>query len=64
MISHTKHRFLQNLLKLRHHEYLRIEEKLYSLKVKHTVGENIIATIKMRNNFCSSLKMVIFPISQ
>ena len=27
-----------------------------------TVGENIIATIKMRNNFCYPLKMVIFPI--
>ena len=28
----------------------------------YTVGENIIATIKMRNNFCYPLKMVIFPI--
>ena len=27
-----------------------------------TVGENIIATIKMRNNYCYPLKMVIFPI--
>ena len=27
-----------------------------------TVGENIIATIKMRNNLCNPLKMVIFPI--
>ena len=27
-----------------------------------TVGENIIATIKMRNYFCCPLKMVIFPI--
>ena len=27
-----------------------------------TVGKNIIATIKMRNNFCYPLKMVIFPI--
>ena len=27
-----------------------------------TVGENIIATIKMRNNFCYPLKMAIFPI--
>ena len=26
-----------------------------------TVGENIIATIKMRNNFWYPLKMVIFP---
>ena len=25
-----------------------------------TVGENIIATFKMRNNFCCPLKMVIF----
>ena len=28
----------------------------------YTVGENIIATIKMRNNFCYPLKMIIFPI--
>ena len=27
-----------------------------------TVGENIIATIKMRNNFCYPLKVVFFPI--
>ena len=26
-----------------------------------TVGENIITTIKMRNDFCFPLKMVIFP---
>ena len=26
----------------------------------YTVGENIIATIKMRNNFCYPLKMIIF----
>ena len=26
-----------------------------------TVDENFIATIKMRNNFCYTLKMVIFP---
>ena len=25
-------------------------------------GENIIVTLKMRNNFCYPLKMVIFPI--
>ena len=31
-------------------------------KKVNTVGENIIATIKMRNNFWYSLKMVIFPI--
>ena len=29
-----------------------------------TVGENIIATIKIRNNFCYPLKLVIFPILQ
>ena len=28
---------------------------------EYTVGENIIATIKMRNNFCYPLKMVILP---
>ena len=28
----------------------------------YTVGENIIITIKMRNNFYYPLKMVIFPI--
>ena len=27
-----------------------------------TVGENIIATINMRNNFCYPLKIAIFPI--
>ena len=27
-----------------------------------TVSENIIATIKIRNNFCYPLKIVIFPI--
>ena len=27
-----------------------------------TVDENIIATIKIRNNFCYPLEMVIFPI--
>jgi hypothetical protein len=30
--------------------------------MRDTVDENIIATIKMRNNFCYPLKMVIFPI--
>jgi hypothetical protein len=29
---------------------------------RSTVDENIIATIKMRNNFCYPLKMIIFPI--
>ena len=28
----------------------------------NTVDDNIIATIKMRNNFCYPLKIVIFPI--
>ena len=28
--------------------------------VYHTVDENIIATIKMQNNICYTLKMVIF----
>ena len=28
----------------------------------YTVGENIIATIKMRNNLCYPLKLVNFPI--
>jgi hypothetical protein len=36
--------------------------KIYGLLFVCTVGENIIATIKMRNNFCYPLKMVIFPI--
>ena len=26
-----------------------------------TIRENIVAAIKMRNNFCYHLKMVIFP---
>ena len=30
--------------------------------IQYTVDENIIATIKMQNNFCYPLKMVIFPI--
>ena len=29
---------------------------------QNTVDENIIATIKMRNNFCYPLEMIIFPI--
>ena len=36
--------------------------KLGLNQLKDTVGENIIATIKMRNNFCYLLKMLIFPI--
>ena len=35
---------------------------IYSVLVLCTVGENIIATIKMRNNFWYPLKMVIFPL--
>ena len=35
---------------------------LMVLTCLHTVDENTIATIKMRNNFCYPLKMVIFPI--
>ena len=34
----------------------------HTLQNTGTVGENIIATTKMRNNFCYRLKMVIFPI--
>ena len=30
---------------------------------RFTVDENIIATIKLQNNFCYPLKMVIYPIS-
>ena len=33
------------------------------LHKRSTVGENIIATTKMRNNFCYPLKMVIIQIS-
>ena len=32
------------------------------IPTEHSVGENIIATIKMQNNFWYHLKMVIFPI--
>ena len=38
-----------------------IPNPLYLNKIS-TVGENIIATIKIRNNFCYPFKMVIFPI--
>ena len=31
---------------------------IYKLYQSSTVDENIIATIKMRNNFCDTLKMV------
>ena len=31
-------------------------------KILHTVGENIIATTKIRNNFCYPLRMVMFSI--
>ena len=39
-------------------------ERFYLLPkiIHYTVGENIIATIKMQNNFCYPFKMVIFPI--
>ena len=30
--------------------------------LSYTVDKNIIANIKMRNNFCNPLKIVIFPI--
>ena len=34
----------------------------YTTQIKdYRVDENIIATIKMRNNFCYPLKMVIAP---
>ena len=33
-----------------------------TLSLHNTIDENIIATIKMQNNFCYPLKMVIFPI--
>ena len=36
----------------------------FSSRLIHTVDENIIATIKMRNNFCYLLKMKNFPILQ
>ena len=40
------------------------EEKLigFWLFDSCTFGENIIVTIRKRNNFCYPLKMVIFPI--
>ena len=37
-------------------------ENYYIYCIHYTVGENIIATIKMRNNLCYPLKMVNFPI--
>ena len=36
---------------------------LLSCKKIHTVSENSIATIKMRNHFCYPLKIVIFSIA-
>ena len=41
--------------------YVGICTFIYSV-YRYTVDENIIATIKMRNNFCYPLEMVIFPI--
>ena len=55
-------------LSLRHYYYFDLYIKGKCIKENMpfwqfcTVVENIIATIKMRNNFCYSLKMVIFPI--
>ena len=37
-------------------------DKNAKIPLKGTVGENITATIKMRNNFWYPLKMDIFPI--
>ena len=37
-------------------------EIIDNFSIPYTIGENIIANIKMRNNFCYPLKMVIFPI--
>ena len=42
--------------------YLYTYKSIYKPIYPSTVDENIIATIKMRNNFCYPLKMVIFPI--
>ena len=39
-------------------------KNLTSCLSETTVGENIIATIKMRKKFCYPLKMVIFLILQ
>ena len=41
------------------HKYTYTQTHTLTL-IHYTVGENIIATIKMRNNFCYPLKMVIF----
>ena len=34
----------------------------FDFRHRYYIRENIIATIKMRNNFCYPLEMVIFPI--
>ena len=39
-----------------------LNTKEYWTRVLYTVDENIIATIKMRNNFYHPSKMVILPI--
>ena len=41
---------------------LQAVRELEAAKEGNTVGENIIATIKMRNNFCYPSIMVMFPI--
>ena len=43
---------------------LLFQQKINKLNNGHTVGKNIIATIKMRNIFFYPLKKIIFPIMQ
>ena len=42
--------------------YNQQEQIIFTTSNYFTVGKNIIATIKMRNNFCYPSNMVIFPI--
>ena len=49
----------RNILYLKH-DFISLYLFTYQSIALSTVGENIIATIKMRNNFCYPLKMVIF----
>ena len=52
------------LYNIQYTTYLIIFSLFYSMHRQiciHTVGKNIIATIKMRNNFCYPKKMVSFP---
>ena len=42
---------------------IHIYRYLHKLQIYSTVGENIIATFKMQNNFWYPLKMVIFSIA-